>query len=226
VGHKSRKLSEIGALACLLIGMTGAMGAQAQTLAALPAPSIPAAAAGVTRPVQAWTQMCERQPAECAVDTGEQPTIALTRQTWQLLVTVNAKVNTAVKPLTDDDHWGVADLWSLPEDGYGDCEDYQLLKRQLLVEAGFPRRALLMTVVIDEKGEGHAVLPRRGDLAGHDSEPLSLPFLLRHPATSPTIPSRPDIARRGQSPGLAPFSSLLVQGTCRNGMELSAYAAR
>jgi predicted transglutaminase-like cysteine proteinase len=163
VGHKSRKLSEIGALACLLIGMTGAMGAQAQTLAALPAPSIPAAAAGVTRPVQAWTQMCERQPAECAVDTGEQPTIALTRQTWQLLVTVNAKVNTAVKPLTDDDHWGVADLWSLPEDGYGDCEDYQLLKRQLLVEAGFPRRALLMTVVIDEKGEGHAVLMARTD---------------------------------------------------------------
>ena len=57
-------------------------------------------------------------------------------------------------------------MWSLPTDGYGDCEDYQFLKRKLLVEAGLPRRALLMTVVIDEKGEGHAVLMARtrGDL--------------------------------------------------------------
>ncbi|MCJ2121260.1 transglutaminase-like cysteine peptidase, partial [Methylobacterium sp. J-077] len=37
----------------------------------------------------------------------------------------------------------------------------------LLAEAGLPRRAMRMTVVIDEKGEGHAVLTLitdRGDL--------------------------------------------------------------
>jgi predicted transglutaminase-like cysteine proteinase len=51
----------------------------------------------------------------------------------------------------------------LPTDGIGDCEDYQLLKRKLLVEAGLPRRAMRMTVVIDDIGEGHAVLTVRTD---------------------------------------------------------------
>jgi predicted transglutaminase-like cysteine proteinase len=45
----------------------------------------------------------------------------------------------------------------------GDCEDYQLMKRKLLIEAGLPRRSLRMTVVIDENGEGHAVLTVRTD---------------------------------------------------------------
>ena len=45
-----------------------------------------------------------------------------------------------------------------PDDGYGDCEDYVLLKRRMLVQVGWPRETLLVTVVRDEKGEGHAVL--------------------------------------------------------------------
>ena len=45
-----------------------------------------------------------------------------------------------------------------PED-----EDYVLAKRKLLMEAGFPRQALLITVVRDKKGEGHAVLTVRTD---------------------------------------------------------------
>ena len=69
--------------------------------------------------------------------------------------------------MTDMDHWGTADKWDIPTDGYGDCEDYQLLKRKMLVQAGLPRRAMRMTVVLDEKREGHAVLTlktNRGDL--------------------------------------------------------------
>ena len=72
-------------------------------------------------------------------------------------------VNRSLTPVTDEDHWGVIDLWSYPNDGSGDCEDYQLLKRKLLVEAGLPRRALLMSVVADERGAGHAVLTVRTD---------------------------------------------------------------
>src|SRR3954469_1757896 len=136
--------------------------AQAQTVASLPAATPPAKAAGQTRPVQAWIRFCERSPEECAVDSSQPETITLTRQSWQTLVSINAKVNATVKPLTDEDHWGVADLWSLPTDGYGDCEDYQLLKRKLLVETGLPRRALRMTVVVDDAtGQGHAVLTVR-----------------------------------------------------------------
>ena len=56
------------------------------------------------------------------------------------------------------DQWGLIDRWDLPVDGKGDCEDYALLKRQKLVAAGFPRAALLLTVVKQANGEGHSVL--------------------------------------------------------------------
>ena len=50
------------------------------------------------------------------------------------------------------------DRWDYPSDGKGDCEDYALFKRKILIEEGFPRQALLMTVVKDEHNEGHSVL--------------------------------------------------------------------
>mgnify|MGYP002654042283 CR=1 FL=1 len=73
----------------------------------------------------------------------------------------------------------VADRWDLAEDGSGDCEDFQLLKRHLLAKAGLPRRAMRMTVVIDEKGEGHAVLTLltdRGDLVLDNKTSAVLPW--------------------------------------------------
>ena len=48
-----------------------------------------------------------------------------------------------------------------PTSGKGDCEDYALLKRQRLMQLGWPASALLMTVVFDERNEGHAVLTAR-----------------------------------------------------------------
>jgi predicted transglutaminase-like cysteine proteinase len=65
--------------------------------------------------------------------------------------------------MTDMDHWGVIERWSYPDDGYGDCEDYVLLKRRMLMQAGWPRQALLITVVRDLKGEGHALLTVKTD---------------------------------------------------------------
>jgi predicted transglutaminase-like cysteine proteinase len=55
----------------------------------------------------------------------------------------------------------VVEKWTYPEDGYGDCEDYVLLKRRMLMQLGWPREALLITVVRDHKGDGHAVLTVR-----------------------------------------------------------------
>ena len=137
--------------------------AGAQTLAALPGPSLAAAAVGQARPVLAWAKLCERVPSECEVDTTEPATVGLTGKIWQAIITVNRRVNSTIRPMTDQDHWGIPDVWDFATDGAGDCEDYQLLKRKLLVEAGIPRRALRMTVVIDEKREGHAVLMVRTD---------------------------------------------------------------
>ena len=65
--------------------------------------------------------------------------------------------------MTDLEHWGVVERWNYPDDGYGDCEDYVLLKRRMLMQAGWPREALLITVVRDKKGDGHAVLTVKTD---------------------------------------------------------------
>jgi predicted transglutaminase-like cysteine proteinase len=148
----SRVLSALIALVCL----APAAAAAPRLLDAAEAP-----------PLYGWVGFCERQPAECLVDTSEPESVALTGEVAELLAAVNRHVNASIRPMRDQDRWGTADLWGLPEDGYGDCEDFQLLKRKLLVEAGLPRRALRMTVVLDGSGEGHAVLTARttrGDL--------------------------------------------------------------
>lgn len=147
-------------LGALLIG---APGAQAQTVAALPSATPPVHAAGAATPIPAWEAFCRTRPAECEVDVSEPAAIALTAKAWKAIVTVNREVNAAIKPLSDQEHWGVGDRWDLAEDGYGDCEDYQLLKRRRLVAAGLPARALRMTVVIDDENQGHAVLMVRTD---------------------------------------------------------------
>ena len=111
----------------------------------------------------AWTRFCEVHPTECAVDVREPEVIALTPEIWRTIVDVNVAVNGEIRPMTDNRQWDVVDSWDFPVTGYGDCEDYQILKRARLVEAGIPRRAMRMTVVLDENNEGHAVLAVRTD---------------------------------------------------------------
>jgi predicted transglutaminase-like cysteine proteinase len=72
----------------------------------------------------------------------------------------NRSVNRLIQPVTDIELYGVADMWILPTTK-GDCEDYALLKRKILIEKGWPLSSLLITVVRDEKGEGHAILTAR-----------------------------------------------------------------
>ncbi len=118
---------------------------------------------GSAQPTAAWSEFCERNPGECAINPAEPATIQLDERVWKTIVAINKQVNAAVSPQEDIHHWGVIDRWDYPSDGYGDCEDYQILKRRLLVEAGLPRRALRMVVVLDELGQGHAVLAARTD---------------------------------------------------------------
>lgn len=137
--------------------------AQAQTVASLPSEAQTIEKSGAAKPVAAWNDFCRRYPDECAVDPSEPAKVEVTQETWRTIMAVNRRVNARIKPMTDKSHWGVVDRWDLAEDGQGDCEDYQLLKRKLLVERGLPRRAMRMTVVIDELNEGHAVLMIRTD---------------------------------------------------------------
>ena len=138
-------------------------GAQAQTVAALPPSSRALEKRGTATPLPAWVGFCKESPTECAVDRTDSDMITLTPDVWRLLVSVSGSVNRHIAPIIDQQRWGVADRWVFPDDGSGDCEDYQLLKRKILVERGLPRRALRMTVVLDEQGEGHALLMVRTD---------------------------------------------------------------
>ena len=116
-----------------------------------------------SRPPVGWVEFCNMQPRECATRPTPARDVVLTPKAWKDLVRVNKWVNDSIKPVTDLDHWGVVERWSYPDDGKGDCEDYVLLKRRMLIQAGWPREALLITVVRDEKGEGHAVLTVKTD---------------------------------------------------------------
>jgi predicted transglutaminase-like cysteine proteinase len=59
------------------------------------------------------------------------------------------------------------DDWAYPDDMFrGDCNAYVLLKRKLLIAAGWPTSSVLITVVYTADGEGHAVLTVRTG-AGH-----------------------------------------------------------
>jgi predicted transglutaminase-like cysteine proteinase len=135
---------------------------QAQTLAALPS-ATSLAGTGRISPTPVAVDFCRRFPAECAIDPAEPAVVALSPRVWGALVAVNREVNERVRPMADQEHWGLVDRWDFPDDGYGDCEDYQLLKRRLLAERGLPRRAMRMTVVLDENRAGHAVLMVRTD---------------------------------------------------------------
>ena len=111
-----------------------------------------------TRAPVGWVEFCNENPGECRGGTTQPRDIVMTQTAWRDLLRVNRWANDHIKPITDMEHWGVVEKWSLPTDGYGDCEDYVLLKRKMLIDAGWPREALLITVVRDKKGEGHAVL--------------------------------------------------------------------
>ena len=126
-----------------------------------------AAVGDVTRPPIGWVEFCAEHASECKVAPSEPRNVVLTLRLWRELVRINQTVNADIKPMTDLEHYGVVEKWAYPDDGYGDCEDYVLLKRRMLMEAGWPREALLITVVRETSGDGHAVLTvktDRGDL--------------------------------------------------------------
>lgn len=105
-------------------------------------------------------EFCRVYPRECG-STGAKPAaLPLTATTWSALTRVNAQVNRAYKPMTDAEMWGQEEVWSYP-DTAADCEDYVLEKRRRLVAMGVPIGNLLITVLRQPNGDGHAVLTVR-----------------------------------------------------------------
>jgi predicted transglutaminase-like cysteine proteinase len=123
-----------------------------------------AAVGGSTSVPYGWIDFCHRRPKECKVPALPATSVKLTARNMSILRRINQKANRSIKPVSNYDHWGtMMDHWDYPVDGKGDCKIYALYKRKLLQEAGFPRQALLMTVVRDLDNEGHTILTVKTD---------------------------------------------------------------
>lgn len=115
---------------------------------------------GYVQPPYGFVRFCQKSPEECGSDHLPEKRMEATPQRLRQLVEVNRSVNEAIAPATDLEIYGIKEYWTLPSTR-GDCEDYALQKRRALIEKGWPVGSLLLTVVRDEKGEGHAVLTAR-----------------------------------------------------------------
>jgi predicted transglutaminase-like cysteine proteinase len=115
---------------------------------------------GPAQPPYGFVNFCERMPRECMQGPQEEQRFDLTPERRAQLEGVNKAVNHEIEPVTDMELYGMADYWTIPV-RQGDCEDYVLLKRKRLMSQGWPASALLITVVRDERGDGHAVLTAR-----------------------------------------------------------------
>jgi predicted transglutaminase-like cysteine proteinase len=144
----------------LLLATTIQAGAMS---AALAAPAVMQTNGRTTQPVGHY-ELCKRSPVECSEKTASKAPVELTRSLWKAMIAVNDKVNAAVAPRTDMEMWGQEEVWSYPDSGAGDCEDYALEKRRQLMELGVAAGNLLITVVRQPNGEGHAVLTVRTSL--------------------------------------------------------------
>jgi predicted transglutaminase-like cysteine proteinase len=107
-------------------------------------------------------EFCQQVPAECRANGSNISPDKLTPAMWKTLLRINSDVNAMIAPRTDFEMWGREEIWSYPVK-YGDCEDYALLKRHELIVAGFNPGNLLITVVLQPNGDGHAVLTVRTD---------------------------------------------------------------
>lgn len=117
---------------------------------------------GGTLPPIGYVEFCARYKAECRNVGAGKSSVDLNNKTWAQLVEVNDFANDKVAPVTDMDLYGTIERWEYPSLA-GDCEDYVLMKKRYLEGLGFPSEALLITVVLDENGDGHAVLMVRTD---------------------------------------------------------------
>jgi predicted transglutaminase-like cysteine proteinase len=89
----------------------------------------------------AYWKFCESDPVECS--GGGPGIVEFTDTLISLLRLVNDEVNQSIDPENDPPK---ADAWSLrPEKG--DCEDFALTKRHLLVTAGVPASAVRFVLV-------------------------------------------------------------------------------
>ena len=104
-----------------------------------------------------YVDFCTRNPRDCGSSSVRQEVLSMNANKWQQVGTINSRINQTVTSSNDLELFGEAEHWTIAETA-GDCEDFVLLKKQRLEQMGYPSSTLLITVVLDENNEGHAVL--------------------------------------------------------------------
>lgn len=122
-----------------------------------------------TLPPPGFVALCMHSPALCAkADPSAPNLVTLNPATRAALAAVNTEINIAITYETDEQHYGVANVWTPNAiGGRGDCKDYALAKLELLVGEGLPKKALRIAIVRTAQEELHAVLTvatDKGDL--------------------------------------------------------------
>ncbi|MDI3335134.1 transglutaminase-like cysteine peptidase [Defluviimonas aestuarii] len=102
--------------------------------------------------------LCTQYSWACARNGGTQ---LADRAVMKIAHKVNLSVNKKVRPISDRAQYGVDERWDLPTRRGGDCEDFALLKKKQLVEAGLRPETLLIATVLDRNRGAHAVLVLR-----------------------------------------------------------------
>lgn len=108
-------------------------------------------------------EFCRRAPQECSKRMRDNGPLQVSDAMLRKISGVNSAVNASVEPMNDRDIYGQEEVWTYPDKGIGDCEDYVLEKRRRLEKSGISLSNLLITVVRKRDGEGHAVLTVRTD---------------------------------------------------------------
>ena len=93
---------------------------------------------------------CAKNRNECR--GGGNAEVTMTPNLMAMLKQVNVHVNNAIRPRVDS-----ADIWAL-NPSEGDCEDYVLSKRSMLIKHGVSAGSLRIAYTHTRLGEPHAVL--------------------------------------------------------------------
>jgi predicted transglutaminase-like cysteine proteinase len=124
-------------------------------------------------------EFCKQWRDECVKIAKPSGPEALSETAWAAVRQINERINSEIAPKTDRELFGKEELWTFPK-GVGDCEDYALLKRRILIEEqGLSPSNVLLTVVKRKNGEGHAILTLRtteGDFVLDNLHPAVRPW--------------------------------------------------
>lgn len=103
-------------------------------------------------------KLCGRYPWACRASGG---VTKVSGSQLDIAVRLNRQINRQVQSISDQAQYARAEYWSLPTARGGDCEDFALIKKKHLIEAGLDPQMLLVSTVLDRNRNAHAVLVMR-----------------------------------------------------------------